>query len=72
MGTLAIFGIACVGIAALVSSIALRTSDQCRRRVTHARVVAQARRIDDMRRQQAMARVTAPPMDVLPGLRDDA
>ena len=72
MGTFAILGIAFLGMAVLASSIALRASDQCRRRVAHARIVAQAKRIDEVRREQAMARLAAPPMSMLPGLCDEA
>lgn len=72
MGTLAILGITIVGAAALLASIAVRTADQCRRRVAHARIVAQARRIEDARRQQIMSRFSPTPMSVLPGLRDES
>ena len=71
MGTLATLGIVVFGVVVLVSSIALRAADQCRRRVTHARIAAQARRIEEIRREQIMQRLSTPSMGVLPGLRDD-
>ena len=72
MGSFAIFGLAFFGVVVLVASIALQVSTQCRRRVAHARIVAQARRLDDFRREQAMARLAPPPMSMLPGLCDEA
>lgn len=72
METVAILGIPVLGAAALLASIALRTTDQCRRRVAHARIVAQARRIEDARRQQVMSRFSPPGVPMLPGLRDGA
>lgn len=64
------------GAVVLFAAVAVRTSGQCRHRVAHARVVAQAGRIEDMRRRQMMSRLhpsepgPAPMATILPGLAD--
>jgi hypothetical protein len=46
-----------LGMVVLAAALAVRTSGQCRHRVAHARVIARARRIEEMRRQQFMNRL---------------
>jgi hypothetical protein len=58
------------GAAAFVAAFAVRASGQCRHRVAHARVIARARRIEEMRRQQIMHRMHLGYPSSSPGLRD--
>jgi ABC-type hemin transport system ATPase subunit len=64
-------GLAFLGVGAFVAAVAVRTSGQCRHRVAHARVIAQARRIEEARRRQFLERLSVQDPPILPGLRPD-
>jgi hypothetical protein len=64
-----VIGLAILGSGVLIAAVSVRASGQCRHRVAHARVIAQARRIEDSRRRQIMERLSVSDPPMLPGLR---
>jgi uncharacterized OsmC-like protein len=62
---LLLIAVVLLGVAACVAAVAVRTSQQCRHRVAHARVIAQARRIEEARRQQFLQRLSSGDMSDL-------